>query len=810
MGSTGLFIAPMALTAPATVTVTATSTGGAMKSASAKLTVGPAISLAIPSATAVGGNPLPANRIRLAAPAPAGGVVVTLSSSNPAAASPPESVLIAAGATESAAFPIATGGVASVTAVVITAACSGGTASATVTVNPAALQSISMPASFAAGTTVTASVSLTGQAPPSGAILSLTSSAPEVASVPAQLTIPAGQTSGTFPIKALSSPNSATVQITAAFGDVSRAATVTVTPATVGLKSFTLAYETMTSGDPATNNRIFLAGPAPEGGATVVLSMTGPITGPAAVTVAPGATVAAFTLMPGAVDDPTPVSITATLGADSRTNTAKVNPAFVSSVSVPSPLTAGTSGKALVSLRGLAGAAGTIVSLVSSDPSVLTVPAQVTVPAGGYFARFSVTSGVVTEAAAVQVTATTREVSRTRTVNVVPVLLEALTLSGTSVTAGATLSGNRISLDGPATQGGVTVALSTSTPAITVPASVLVPAGETSTTFSLTAGNVDAATPVIVNASLGAVAKTATLNVVPALLSSVFMPAAFSGGTAGEGTIFLGTHAGPSGVTVTLTSSNPSVVAVPAQVVVPPGVNTASFAYTSVPVASAATLQIVAASGGVSRSVTFGVLPVTVSSVTFGAASFISGSTVTSNRIYLTGEAPAGGLLVALSASTPAITMARSVLVPAGAASVTFPVTVAAVDAPTPISLTATAGTTVRSASAMVTPAELLSVTIPSSLTGGGLFATGTIRLNGVAGPNGSTVALQSSNQGVLAVPAAVRVPAGGSSVLFSVTTGSVTSATAVSVVGRLGTVSSAGNTTVEPPALTSVTPPRM
>jgi hypothetical protein len=204
------------------------------------------------------------------------------------------------------------------------------------------------------------------------------------------------------------------------------------------------------------------------------------------------------------------------------------------------------------------------------------------------------------------------------------------------------------------------------------------------------------------------------------------------------------------------------------------------------------------------------VLPVTVSSVTFGAASFISGSTVTSNRIYLTGEAPAGGLLVALSASTPAITMARSVLVPAGAASVTFPVTVAAVDSPTPISLTATAGTTVRSASAMVTPAELLSVTIPSSLTGGGLFATGTIRLNGVAGPNGSTVALQSSNQGVLAVPAAVRVPAGGSSVLFSVTTGSDTSATAVSVVGRLGTVSSAGNTTVEPPALTSVTPPRM
>jgi hypothetical protein len=203
------------------------------------------------------------------------------------------------------------------------------------------------------------------------------------------------------------------------------------------------------------------------------------------------------------------------------------------------------------------------------------------------------------------------------------------------------------------------------------------------------------------------------------------------------------------------------------------------------------------------------VLPVTVSSVTFGAASLISGSTVTTNRIYLTGAAPAGGMLLALSASTPEFIVPRSVLVPAGAASVTFPVTVAAVDSPTPISLTATAGTTVRSAGAMIIPAELQSVTIPSSLTGGGLFGTGTIRLNGVAGPNGTTVALQSSNQGVLAVPAAVRVPAGGSSVLFSVTTGSVTGATAVSVVARHGTVSSAGNTTVEPPAVTSGTPRR-
>src|SRR3989441_3471564 len=87
----------------------------------------------------------------------------------------------------------------------------------------------------------------------------------------------------------------------------------------------------------------------------------------------------------------------------------------------------------------------------------------------------------------VTISALYRGVTRpaTLTVNPQPVLLSSLAVSPTTVTGGSNSTGTA-TLDGPAPAGGAQVTLSSDNTAATVPASVTVPAGATSVTFTVT------------------------------------------------------------------------------------------------------------------------------------------------------------------------------------------------------------------------------------------------------------------------------------------------------------------------------------
>jgi hypothetical protein len=75
------------------------------------------------------------------------------------------------------------------------------------------------------------------------------------------------------------------------------------------------------------------------------------------------------------------------------------------------------------------------------------------------------------------------------------------------------------------------------------------------------------------------------------------------------GTVYLAGTAGPSGVTISLRSSNPSVMTVPAQVTVPSGASTVKFAYASNAVATASSVQVIATTAEGSRYVVLTVVP---------------------------------------------------------------------------------------------------------------------------------------------------------------------------------------------------------
>jgi hypothetical protein len=90
-----------------------------------------------------------------------------------------------------------------------------------------ALVSVTVPASLKAGATGQGAVQLDCQAQPGGALVSLSSSNPAVAGVPASVTVAAGARSATFTVTA-GAPGSAT--IAAGYGGVDKQDTITVTP----------------------------------------------------------------------------------------------------------------------------------------------------------------------------------------------------------------------------------------------------------------------------------------------------------------------------------------------------------------------------------------------------------------------------------------------------------------------------------------------------------------------------------------------------------------------------------------------------
>jgi hypothetical protein len=183
--------------------------------------------------TVVGGN-LSSGTAVLSTGAPDGGALITLSSSNPSIASVPATVL-AASNSFTATFTIATSPVAASTIATITAAYNGTTRTATVTVTPpdtpqGTLTNLVVDSTVAGGSTAQGAAVLSIAAPPPGAAVSLSSSNPAIAAVPASVTVLAGNMGASFGVQTVAVSASTAVTISATYNGTIRTATLTVTP----------------------------------------------------------------------------------------------------------------------------------------------------------------------------------------------------------------------------------------------------------------------------------------------------------------------------------------------------------------------------------------------------------------------------------------------------------------------------------------------------------------------------------------------------------------------------------------------------
>jgi trimeric autotransporter adhesin len=428
----------------------------------------------------------------------------------------------------------------------------------------------------------------------------------------------------------------------------------------------------------------------------------------------------------------TAVTMTATDGVRSFNAVLTVQPAapvpVLAGVSVsPSSVVGGASATGTVTLSA-AQNGSTVVALDPPFPStVASMPTSVTVPAGQTSAGFTIATAPRSAADGTfnlniyaRFDGTTRNALLLITAGAPPAAtVSALTLNPVSVVGGNSSTGT-VTLSAAAPSGGAAVTL-TSSDAVQANFNVnplVVPAGATSATFSISTRNtITATTTATISAAFNGSSRSATLTISPpppppagvALSGFTVSPASVSGGTSSTGTVTLSAAAPSGGVLVSLGSNLPGSASVPSSVTVPAGATGASFTVTTFNV-DATTAQLSAVLGSVTLFA-----PITINSpgssvlnsVSVNPSSVVGGNSVT-GTVRLAAATPVNAT-VNLSDNSSVAGVPASVTVAAGASSANFTITTSAVSASTAVTISATYGPVVQTANLTVTPASGLS-----------------------------------------------------------------------------------------------------
>ncbi|HLJ50622.1 MAG TPA: hypothetical protein VKU01_31630 [Bryobacteraceae bacterium] len=294
--------------------------------------------------------------------------------------------------------------------------------------------------------------------------------------------------------------------------------------------------------------------------------------------------------------------------------------------------------------------------------------------------------------------------------------LASVTLNASEVNQGDTLQG-QVTLAGPAPSGGQVITfLACASDGLDyhdlapVPASAIVPEGQTTATFSFTTNNrflVPSFITVIprnyggqdgirIYGNDGTVSRFASVKVdmVP-FLRTFNIPTPLAGGASATGTLLLSGTPWPSGdAVVTLTSGNPAVLTVPATATVFQGANVpnASFSVTTVPVTVQTVVPVTASINGSTMTINVTVQPAPPVSLTgISVTQEVVGGNPYAGMLTFSGPVPFGGATVALTSDNPAIVpVPASVSAAQGQTTITFSGVTATVAAAVTANITAT------------------------------------------------------------------------------------------------------------------------
>ncbi len=254
---------------------------------------------------------------------------------------------------------------------------------------------------------------------------------------------------------------------------------------------------------------------APIGGSVINLSDDlAATTLPATVTVPEGQKQATFTITTAQpVTTAQTGTITAQAGSSQATAAFTVNPIMPMTLTLtPNLVSGGSNVSGSVTLSAPAPAGGAVVAL-SDDLAATTVPASVTVPAGVAKATFTIKTAVVTTKQTGSVVASYNG-TKSAALSVRPVGVLSVTANPNPVVGSASTTGT-VTLERASTAN-ITVALGDNITSTTLPTSIVIPAGTTSKTFTITTATVSNYQSGTLRATANGTSKTANLMVNPA------------------------------------------------------------------------------------------------------------------------------------------------------------------------------------------------------------------------------------------------------------------------------------------------------
>lgn len=564
----------------------------------------------LPTPTSLTPNPLnltagaSGTLIATIAPAPTSAGTLTLVNSNSAIATVPSSVPFAINQT-TISIPVTAVAVGNAS---ITASLNGGDVSATVDVSAAPPTIASLQPgteTITQGATGTLTVTISA-ARSTNTTVALTSSVAGIASVPAFITVPAGQTSA--PI-AVSANTPGTAVITASLNGTSASSTITVTP---NLPTIVSLLPPTTSINLGATGTLTVTISAVQSSATtiqVTASPSGLVTVPATVTVPAGQLTTTVPVTATALGTAmVHVSLNSSM-AESAVQVTPPPPAIVSLLPSPLPLVVGASGTLTVTLN--AGQlANTEVALSANPSATVQIPAIVTVPAGQTSASFTV-SGLVVGSA--MVTASLNGTTKQALIQVQPPPPQVISLLPNPLPLQQGATGSLTLTINAAQVSDTVIALTNSAPTIVqVPVNVTVPANQLTVTIPVTAllaGNATI-TATITGSTVSALIQVTPPPPVVTLLSTIPpdpLGTVLTRPKGKPGSLRVTLSRAPTDTTVvTLTSSATTVAQVPASVTVPAGALTADFPVNTV---GEGTATITASLNGGSATATVTVTP---------------------------------------------------------------------------------------------------------------------------------------------------------------------------------------------------------
>lgn len=386
--------------------------------------------------------------------------------------------------------------------------------------------------SLPGGNSLLVAVTLTAQAPFGGSAVDITYSNQSVLSNPQKgITIPAGQSSGSFPLSTVPTATSVTVTVTGSLGSSSASATVTVRSPQVLSATLPNAVQ----GGTASELSVTLDGPAPPGGSLLHLSFTpnvvgvlptsysfelpgsgafgcnfndalnGGCTQTVTVTdsanlllVPAGGTRKTINLLVPAVREDRAVTGTVSLSnasplAFTIRRPRPTNVAFVASCSTSAAPIATIAGPAALQFRVVTSdrvnKGGAYVNLSSRSATVVPAPA-IELDQGGtssvHFACFPFTLPAVTQPVNLAITAEAGGATKTASISNVPLTVSSVVLSKDSVSSGSSVTAT-ITMSATAAYDAIVQVSSSNATAASVPSTVTVPQGTPAATVNFQA-----------------------------------------------------------------------------------------------------------------------------------------------------------------------------------------------------------------------------------------------------------------------------------------------------------------------------------